>query len=554
MKRQKRFLSLLMACGLATIVTGLGGPPGQAALMAHGRFQLDHISAEIKYMEDVAFRRQSRYRARPGHTRPSRNRPRLDRPLDRQQTGSNDKGHTDKPRHRSADIPRVRSAGICINGAYVKQRCRCKDRAAPEFVAGNIVKCRIAKGTAVIAAHPVQASDGALAATLSKSHLAPTADDSAAAPAGNAAFVPDEILVSVTTTAPPAIDEAIGTRYGLRRLASWNIGLIGRRVIRYRIFDDRAVAEVLAAMRSEPQILASQPNYTYRQQGNTADVSLAELQYALAKLNVPAAHRLTRGRGAVVAILDSGIDHTHQDLEGSVRRVFSATEDISAMPNDPHGTEVGGIIAAHGAIKGVAPEASLLDVRVFERVQSYKEKRATTVSLLRGLDWSVSEEARIVNMSLTGPADPLVRHAIETAARQGVILVAAAGNDGAVASPAYPGAYPDVIAVTATDFGDSLYSAANRGSYIDVAAPGVDVLSPALQHAYRLNSGTSFAAAHVSGVIALILGRDPHLNAKAIQHALEAGTIDLGPPGVDPEFGAGRVDAFAALQAQQLGE
>jgi subtilisin family serine protease len=128
------------------------------------------------------------------------------------------------------------------------------------------------------------------------------------------------------------------------------------------------------------------------------------------------------------------------------------------------------------------------------------------------------------------------------------VVVAAAGNGGADAPPAYPAAYDDVLAVTATDSADSLYAQANQGTYIDIAAPGVDVLSPSLDSAYSMTSGTSFAAAHVSGVVALMLSRNPGMKPADIRRALKAGAADLGKPGIDAEFGAGLVDALSALK------
>ena len=138
---------------------------------------------------------------------------------------------------------------------------------------------------------------------------------------------------------------------------------------------------------------------------------------------------------------------------------------------------------------------------------------------------------------------------VASAAGRGAIIVAAAGNGGAKAPFAYPAAYPEVIAVTATDIADHLYPNANRGRYIAIAAPGVDVLVPSGDHAHQLVSGTSYAAAHVTGIVALMIERNPSLTASAARLALSAAAVDLGPPGPDDQFGAGRVNAFASLQA-----
>jgi subtilisin family serine protease len=129
-----------------------------------------------------------------------------------------------------------------------------------------------------------------------------------------------------------------------------------------------------------------------------------------------------------------------------------------------------------------------------------------------------------------------------------VVLVAAAGNGGADAKPAYPAALPEVIAVTATDDGDQLYKDANRGSYIAVAAPGVDIIAAAPKGAYDISSGTSLAAAHVSGIAALMLERNPKLTSKDVREALAESAHKISGKSKD-EVGAGVADAAGALNA-----
>ena len=141
----------------------------------------------------------------------------------------------------------------------------------------------------------------------------------------------------------------------------------------------------------------------------------------------------------------------------------------------------------------------------------------------------------------------LLRRAIIAAYGKRAIIVAAAGNGGARAPSAFPAAYDEVIAVTATDVADRVYASANRGDYVAVAAPGVDILAPALKRAHLLHTGTSFAAAHVSGIIALMVGRAPKLAAGSVLDVLGKTAGDLGQPGRDEVFGAGRVNAFKSL-------
>jgi subtilisin family serine protease len=132
-----------------------------------------------------------------------------------------------------------------------------------------------------------------------------------------------------------------------------------------------------------------------------------------------------------------------------------------------------------------------------------------------------------------------------------VVLVAAAGNAGPKSPPLYPAADPNVIAVTATDAEDKLLRAANRGRHIALAAPGVDILAPAPHARYQTTSGTSIAAAHVSGLAALLLERKPDLTPDAIRKILLSTAADLGAKGRDDQFGAGLADAYRALMSLQ---
>src|SRR5262249_4535163 len=133
---------------------------------------------------------------------------------------------------------------------------------------------------------------------------------------------------------------------------------------------------------------------------------------------------------------------------------------------------------------------------------------------------------------------------------KGMVLFAAAGNEGPQAAAAYPAAYAEVIAVTATDADDKLLNVANHGSYIAVAAPGVDIFVAAPGGNYEFTTGTSVATAHVSGVAALLIAPNPSLTPDAVKAILMKTAKDLGPPGRDDDFGAGLVDAYEAVLTQ----
>jgi len=165
------------------------------------------------------------------------------------------------------------------------------------------------------------------------------------------------------------------------------------------------------------------------------------------------------------------------------------------------------------------------------------------------LDYAAAHGAQIVNMSFAGPKDALIERGIAALAAKGIVMVAAAGNAGPKSPPLYPGANPNVIAVSATDAQDKLFAASNRGGYIAVAAPGVDIFLPAPDEKYQMTSGTSFSAAYVSGLVALMLERNPALKPGEVRAILMKTARDLGAPGRDDLFGAGEADAYAAVSA-----
>src|SRR3989440_9812321 len=150
-------------------------------------------------------------------------------------------------------------------------------------------------------------------------------------------------------------------------------------------------------------------------------------------------------------------------------------------------------------------------------------------------------------MSFAGPYDPMLALAMKKASEKGVILIAAVGNAGPKSPPLYPAADPHVIGVTATDETDKLYKGANVGAQVAVAAPGVNVMVPAPAEAYQLTTGTSVAAAHVSGVAALLLERHPDADAATVLEVLTASATKLGTDKRDDHFGWGLIDPLAAL-------
>ncbi len=258
-------------------------------------------------------------------------------------------------------------------------------------------------------------------------------------------------------------------------------------------------------------------------------------------------HNLTRGETALVALIDSGADGAHPELDGVVADTFDAIG--GTYQPHTHGTGMAGAIAAHAQINGVAPKARILNVRAF--APTGKTNDGTTFDVIRGMDWAAQQGARVFNLSFAGPRDPLMARVVKAALNKGIVVVAAAGNAGPKSPPLYPAAEAGVIAVTATNAKDGLLGMANRGGYVTIAAPGTDILLPAPDKAYSVSSGTSIATAYVSGVVALMIARHPEADSKEIYEVLIGTARDLGAKGRDKEFGAGLADPLAALEAME---
>ena len=362
-------------------------------------------------------------------------------------------------------------------------------------------------------------------------------------PRGAGRFVPDEVIIEFAANASPQAIGRVTRRFNLSQRESQNFPLLGATLSRWHIGGRRSVPSVVGALQNQGIVAAVQPNYIFalqEQLGRSAVLSAGDpAQYVLRKLQVEQAQRIATGKNVPVAVIDSKIDGGHPDLGGSVVKSFDALTG-AAVPQ-LHGTEMAGAIASHGKLLGIAPGAQVLAARAFD-----DHARGTSFAIYKSLQWAADNGARVVNMSFAGPADPDLHRMLAAAAATDIVLVAAAGNGGADSAPLYPAADPSVIAVTATDIDDHVFKMANRGTYIAVAAPGVDILALAPGDAYQLTTGTSVAAAHVSGVAALLLQHDPSLKPADIRGILMTTAKPLAS-GRTADFGAGVVNAYRAV-------
>ena len=367
-------------------------------------------------------------------------------------------------------------------------------------------------------------------------------------PSGETRFISNEILLRFEPGTSERARALIVDRLNLTLLKSQTFALSGQTIGRYRIDGGRSAVQTLNLVaRDFPGVTAAQVNFVYvgaqaqqpaRQDPPAGDASA---QYVVRKLHLTEAHRINRGDDVLVAVIDSRIDKNHPDLAGTIADEFDAV----GSPAQPHahGTAIAGAIAANSKLVGVAPKVRLLAVRAFSGAG--ESAQSTTFNVLKGIDWAAAKNARIINMSFAGPADPMLKQMLAIANARGIVLIAAVGNGGPKSPPLYPGADAGVIGVTATDADDKLMPQANRGPQVAVAAPGVEILAAAPDGKYQITSGTSVAAAHVSGVAALLLATKPKLTPAQVRDNLARSAHRV--PGTRNEVGAGVVDALAVV-------
>ncbi|WP_051366490.1 type VII secretion-associated serine protease mycosin [Hamadaea tsunoensis] len=276
-------------------------------------------------------------------------------------------------------------------------------------------------------------------------------------------------------------------------------------------------------------------------------------QWHLNYLKIAQAQQIAQGAGVTVAVIDSGVAD-HQDLSDNVldgTDVVPGGAGNGRSDSEGHGTGMAGLIAAHGhgaggkdGALGIAPKAKILPITI--TTAKYQGQDQPMADAIR---YAMAHGAKIINISQdTGDLQTL--RAVNDAQAAGVLIFAAAGNtdqgDTAVSSPAR---YPWVVAVAGVDKNGNHAPTSVAGAEVELAAPGVDIVTTGLKGIWRKGTGTSDATAIVSGVAALVWSKFPNLSAAEVLHRIEATAVDKGPAGRDPQFGYGVVDPVAALTA-----
>jgi type VII secretion-associated serine protease mycosin len=324
-----------------------------------------------------------------------------------------------------------------------------------------------------------------------------------------------------------------------------------------KVTSDQPAADLLKKLKADPNVEIASLNYVRKVSATPNDQFYNQYQKPyLSTIRMPEAWDLSKSAGSqTVAVLDTGIDAGHPDLVGKVlagRNVLNPGK----IPDDDagHGTMTSGVIAASTnnsvGVAGVAWSAKILPVKVLDAKGSGYDS-----DIITGINWAAANGARVINMSLGGGNDaPLLHDAIKNAVAKGIVVVAAAGNS-RVNKPEYPAAYPEVIAVGATDNSGLLTGFSTQGDWVDIAAPGWNIMAPGPRaltdltkyEPYWIDSGTSFSAPMVAGVAALLRNKFPSYTPAQIEARLKSTARDAGPRGIDPYFGAGILDADRAL-------
>ena len=302
------------------------------------------------------------------------------------------------------------------------------------------------------------------------------------------------------------------------------------------------------AERGSVAVITSEPKpASYESFAVASNDDYSGRQWAIPKTMAPQAWEFTSGEASVViAVLDTGIDKKHEDLVGKVIAEINFTDSPTADDVYGHGTHVAGIISAaanNGAgIAGMACDCRLMNVKVADDYGIFYGSVAA-----KGVRWAVEHGAKVINMSLfsTEPSRDL-EEAINYAWSKGVVVIAASGNCIGTKT-AYPAYYSNCLAVAATDSNDCLASWSSWGDWVDLAAPGVDIYSTLPGSQYGSKSGTSMAAAHVSGLAGLLFALRSDKNGNGFVNDEVRAAIEGSCDAVDSSAVKGRINAFHAV-------
>lgn len=348
----------------------------------------------------------------------------------------------------------------------------------------------------------------------------------------------------------PTIARDLQAQYRLRPVGEFPLTSINVQCFVFQVPNGQTLDAVIDRLRADPRVELAQPNQYFEALQATATKPYRDLAYGAQLIRADLAHAVSTGRGVPVAVIDTGADTEHPDLQGRIAETATFVEGgESSFRNDRHGTAVAGIIGARAGgngAQGIAPEARLTVLKsCWYSDPDDAKARCSSWTLAKAVDHAINHRIKVLNLSLGGRADELLARLLATAEKSGIVAVVAAREK--ADDPGFPASLATVIPVVACDLNGAVgrlqWSAVN----FTAAAPGVDVVALAPQARYTLLSGSSLAAAHVSGVVALLLQQRPQASPEQIRTALRTTAKPLAPSNPTDAPQVRLIDACAAL-------
>lgn len=407
-------------------------------------------------------------------------------------------------------------------------------------------------GCAGSAARP---ADGTGAAAISAiSAASAKAPEAGAAPADTSR----QVMV-VYPQAPPSLwarnTAELSRTYGMRVVVAWTLASIGEHCVVFEVPRGRTPDDVIHRLSSDPRVGLVQAVGIFETQAGGDPLS--NLQHGSQALHVQQAHRMATGKGVKVAVIDTGVDFQHPDLIGRIAKANDFVHQRDApFTADIHGTAVAGVIAAVAnneiGIVGVAPGAEIYALKAcWPRTSGSREAECNSYTLALAMESAIDEKVQVMNLSLAGPDDPLLAKLLGNAQSRGIVVVAA---DGGAPGHSFPANVKGVLGVVGSDDLKGGLARPSERFASSLAAPAIDILSTAPPNSYDFFSGSSLAAAEVSGIVALLLEKNPKLTPVQVRDILQKSSRPLVPAAGRSGVPIVQADACAAVALVAGGE
>ena len=322
-----------------------------------------------------------------------------------------------------------------------------------------------------------------------------------------------------------AIGEELGKRHGMQASGEFPLPSIGVDCLVYKLPEQLKLEQVIKQIRTDPRVVLAQENQVFEGIQSGENDPLAPISYGPQIIHADAAHRIATGKGIRVAVVDTGAEKEHPDLKGRLLKTANFVEGGDrTFTRDRHGTAIAGVIGARAndgiGIYGIAPDSDVSVLKACWYPEATEAKaQCSSWSLAKAVDAAINNGARIINLSLAGPRDELLSKLLETAHQRGINIVAAALEQ--QEHTGFPAELPLAIPVISTGPDGQPVQPVWLSQYPGVvAAPGIEILTTVPREGYDFVSGSSLAAAHVSGIIALLLELKPELSPKQVKDLL----------------------------------